>query len=85
MHPEFPDFLACHKIAKARVALCFPVSLVDDCPRWAVFIGGDITVASFIKEVNWWLAKRALKTNGRLANRQLNYLVKEATVHMAMT
>ena len=38
------------------------------------------TVASFIKEVNWRLAKRPLKTNGRLANRQLTSLVKEATV-----
>ena len=36
-------------------------------------------VVSFTKEVNWRLAKRSLKTNGRLANRQLTSLVKEAT------
>ena len=36
-------------------------------------------VASFTKEVNWWLAKRPLVFNGRLANRQLTSLVKEAT------
>ena len=38
------------------------------------------TVASFTKEVNSRLAKRALKTNGRLANLELTSLVKEATV-----
>ena len=38
-----------------------------------------ISVASFTKEVNWRLAKRPLVFNGRLANRQLNSLVKEAT------
>ena len=37
------------------------------------------TVASFTKEVNWRLAKRPLVFNGRLANRQLTSLVKEAT------
>ena len=36
-------------------------------------------VASFTKEVNPQLAKRPLKTNGRLANRLLTSLVKEAT------
>ena len=37
-------------------------------------------VASFTKEVNPQLAKRPLKTtNGRLANRGLTSLVKEAT------
>ena len=35
-------------------------------------------VASFTKEVNPRLAKRPLKTNGRLANRGLTSLVKEA-------
>ena len=39
----------------------------------------QIPVASFTKEVNWRLAKRPLKTNGRLANHQLTSLVKEAT------
>ena len=38
----------------------------------------DATVASFIKEVNPRLAKRALKTNGRLANPEVTFLVKEA-------
>ena len=33
--------------------------------------------ASFTKEVNLWLAKRPLETNGRLANRGLTSLVKE--------
>ena len=33
----------------------------------------------FTKEVNPWLAKRALKTNGRLANLELTSFVKEAT------
>ena len=37
-----------------------------------------VTVASFTKEVNPRLAKRPLKTNGRLANRELTSLVKEA-------
>ena len=36
-------------------------------------------VASFTKEVNPWLAKRPLVFNGRLANRGLISLVKEAT------
>ena len=36
-------------------------------------------VASFTKEVNPWLAKRPLQTNGRLANLELTSLVKEAT------
>ena len=36
-------------------------------------------VASFTKEVNPQLAKRPLKTNGRLANLELTSLVKEAT------
>ena len=36
-------------------------------------------MASFTKEVNRRLAKRPLKTNGRLTNRQLTSLVKEAT------
>ena len=35
---------------------------------------------SFTKEVNPQLAKRPLKTNGRLANRELTSLVKEARV-----
>ena len=37
------------------------------------------SVASFTKEVNPWLAKRPLKINGRLTNRELTSLVKEAT------
>ena len=36
-------------------------------------------MASFTKEVNPRLAKRPLKTNGRLANRRLTSLVKEDT------
>ena len=36
-------------------------------------------MASFTKEVNPRLAKRPLKTNGRLANLRLTSLVKEAT------
>ena len=38
------------------------------------------TVALFTKDVKPRLAKRPLKTNGRLANRGLTSLVKEATV-----
>ena len=38
-----------------------------------------ITVASFTKEVNPRLDKRPLVFNGRLANRVLTSLVKEAT------
>ena len=34
-------------------------------------------MASFTNDVNWPLAKRPLKTNGRLANRQLTPLVKK--------
>ena len=37
-----------------------------------------LPVASFTKEVNPRLAKRPLKTNGRLANRGLTSLVKWA-------
>ena len=37
------------------------------------------SVASFTKKVNSQLAKRPLKTDGRLANRELTSLVKEAT------
>ena len=36
-------------------------------------------VVTFTKEVNPRLAKRPLKTNGRLANRGLTSLVQEAT------
>ena len=43
-----------------------------------IFTGAP--VASFTKEVNLRLAKHPLKTNGRLANRGLTSLVKEATV-----
>ena len=38
-----------------------------------------LPVASFTKEVNPLLAKRPLIFNGRLANRWLTFLVKEAT------
>ena len=38
-----------------------------------------LPVASFTKEVDLRLAKRTLKTNGRLANLELTSLVKEAT------
>ena len=38
-------------------------------------------VASFTKEINSRLAKRPLVFNGRLANRGLTSLVKEATKH----
>ena len=38
-----------------------------------------IPVASFTSEINPRLAKRPLKTSGRLANRELTFLVKEAT------
>ena len=40
-------------------------------------------MASFTNEVNRRLAKLPLKTNGRLANRWLTSLVKEATRNMA--
>ena len=40
---------------------------------------GSLSVASFTKEVNSILAKRPLVFNGRLANRGLTSLVKEAT------
>ena len=43
------------------------------------------TVASFTKDVNPRLAKRLLKTNGRLANRWLTSLVKEATAGVLCT
>ena len=44
-------------------------------------------VASFSKEVNLLLAKRPLVSNGRLANRGLTSLVKEATdrIYMCIT
>ena len=49
----------------------------------AIFFGYMITnipVASFTKEINPRLAKRPMIFNGRLANRGLTSLVKEATV-----
>ena len=36
-------------------------------------------VTSFTKEVNPWLAKRPLGSDGHLANRGLTSLIKEAT------
>ena len=42
-------------------------------------------LASFTKEVNWRLAKRPLVYNGRLNNRQLTSLVKEANVMTSQT
>ena len=38
----------------------------------------SLEIRCFIKQVNPLLAKRPLKTNGRLANRWLTSLVKEA-------
>ena len=38
-------------------------------------------MASFTKQVNPWLAKHPLKTNGRLANLELTSIIKEAIVH----
>ena len=43
-----------------------------------MLVKGPLTVASFTKEVNRRLAKRPLKTKGRLPNRRLTSLVKEA-------
>ena len=47
---------------------------------WYLYHWNLFPVASFTKEANPRLAKRPLKTNGRLANRELTSLVKEATV-----
>ena len=46
----------------------------------AICYGNPPAVASFTKEVNPRLVKRPLVFNGRLANRGLISLVKEATV-----
>ena len=43
------------------------------------FIDEWTPLGSLTKEVNPWLGKRPLKTNGRLANRGLTSSVKEAT------
>ena len=43
------------------------------------------SVASFTKEVNSRLAKRPLIFNGRLANRGLTSLVKEAAAEVRIT
>ena len=43
------------------------------------FVCNADPVASFTKEINPRLAKRPLKTNGRLANLELTSLIKEAT------
>ena len=45
----------------------------------------NTSVASFTQEVNPRLAKRPLKTNGRLANLGLTSLVKEATGRYLLT
>ena len=47
-------------------------------PEKLAFIELAATVASFTKEVRPRLAKRPLELNGRLANRGLTSLVKEA-------
>ena len=50
------------------------------CAQDGIFKMSSVSpVASFTKEFNPRLAKRPLKTNGRLANRGLTSLVKEAT------
>ena len=46
---------------------------------WRCIVEALAPVASFTKEVNPRLAKRPLKTIGFLANRELIFLVKEAT------
>ena len=46
---------------------------------FAYVSSGPPPVTSFTKEVNPRLAKRPLEINGRLANRGLTSLVKEAT------
>ena len=43
------------------------------------FVLNKRLVVSITKEVNLRLAKRSLKTNGRLANCGLTSLIKEAT------
>ena len=60
------------------VHLCSDIDF-EKCTYIFVLEIAICTVASFTKEVNPWLAKRPLKTNGRLANRRLTFLVKEAT------
>ena len=52
--------------------VCEIVAILSVC-------GKHPPVACFTKEVNPWLAKRPLKTNGRLANHGLTSLAKQAT------
>ena len=71
----------------AMASAAMVLSMYDDflSPQYDSYIGTfniEMTpVASFTKEVNRRLAKRPLKTNGRLANFGLTSLVKEATGH----
>ena len=57
------------------------ISLEIRCIKWIIsFKRYPQDCDLFTKEVNCGLAKRILIFNGRLANRRLNSLVKEATV-----
>ena len=73
----------CNNYIKSVMLFCYTKSLEASTKHtmlytaWAAWLA----VASFTKEVNPWLAKRPLVFYGRLANRGLTSLVKEATGH----
>ena len=53
-----------------------PEGPINNIPALVQIMAWRRPVASFTKEVNWRLAKRPLKTNGRLANRQSIFVSK---------
>ena len=81
-----PTMLAQHKLLFWLSLVVLHLDMCQHIYRWILKHrqGTEIwhslpdCVASFTKEVNWRLAKRPLVFNGRLANRQLTSLVKEA-------
>ena len=67
------DYLPCPEHVRG------PTILMPNGQLSFLFLCHNPPVASFTKDVNPRLAKRPLKTNGRLANHGLTSLVKEAT------
>ena len=70
-----PDWIIRMEVPGKRIVTSFQLWGQGPFVKWP-----QRSVASFTKEVNPRLAKRPLKTNGRLANRGSTSLVKEATV-----
>ena len=59
--------------------ISFPIAVYSGTSDTSMAMAFQTTVASLTKEVNPRFAKRPLIFNGRLNNRGLTYLIKEAT------